>query len=85
MGAVAGARPAREGRYGRIVAATLIYAIYFSLVGVGESWLSHNVVSPWVGLWWVHGVFLLFSLGLLLHHYVGSPGFQRLWWRARAS
>ncbi|MFZ1828967.1 MAG: LPS export ABC transporter permease LptF [Candidatus Competibacteraceae bacterium] len=75
----------REGRYGRIVAATLIYAIYFSLVGVGESWLSHNVVSPWVGLWWVHGVFLLFSLGLLLHHYAGSPGFQRLWWRARAS
>jgi hypothetical protein len=55
----------REGRYGRIVAAALIYAIYFSLVGVGESWLSHGVVSAWVGLWWVHGLFLLFGLGLI--------------------
>ncbi|MDQ5910565.1 MAG: Lipopolysaccharide export system permease protein LptF [Pseudomonadota bacterium] len=69
----------REGRYGRIVAAILIYAIYFNLVGIGESWLSQGVVSSWVGLWWVHGLFLLFGLGLLLHHYAGSPGFQRLW------
>lgn len=73
----------REGRYGRIVAAALIYAIYFNLVGVGESWLSHGVVSAWVGLWWVHGLFLLFSLGLLLHYYVGSRGLQRLWRLAR--
>lgn len=73
----------REGRYGRIVAATLIYAVYFNLVGVGESWLSHGVVSAWVGLWWVHGLFLLFSLGLLLHYYVGSHGLQQLWRLAR--
>jgi lipopolysaccharide export system permease protein len=73
----------REGRYGRIVAAALIYAIYFNLIGVGESWLSHGVVSAWVGLWWVHGLFLLFSLGLLLYDYAGSPGFQRLWRLAR--
>ncbi|HAS51293.1 MAG TPA: LPS export ABC transporter permease LptF [Gammaproteobacteria bacterium] len=73
----------REGRYGRIVAAILVYAIYFNLVGVGESWLSQGVVSSGVGLWWVHGLFLLFGLGLLLHDYAGSPGFQRLWRRVR--
>ncbi len=74
----------REGRYGRIVAATLVYAIYFNLVGVGESWLSHRVVSPWVGLWWVHGLFLLLSLGLLLYHRTTGPslqGLKRLAWR----
>jgi len=64
----------REGRYGRIVAGVLIYAINFNLVGVGESWLSHGLVGAGLGLWWVHGVFLLVGLGLLLHHYAGSRG-----------
>ena len=41
---LARARP-REGRYGRIVAALLIYAINFNLIGVGESWLSHGIVG----------------------------------------
>ncbi len=60
-----------------------IYAIYFNLIGVGESWLSRGGVSVEVGLWWVHGLFLLFGLGLLLYYYAGSPGFQRLWRLAR--
>lgn len=67
---LARARP-RQGRYGRIIAAALIYAIYFNLVGVGESWLSHGAVTAALGLWWVHGLFLLFGVGLLLHHYAG--------------
>lgn len=62
----------REGRHGRIVAAVLLYAVYFNLIGVGESWLSHGAVDPAVGLWWVHGLFLLFGAGLLLHHHAGD-------------
>lgn len=78
----------REGRYGRIVAGVLIYAINFNLVGVGESWLSHGIVGAGLGLWWVHGVFLLFGIGLLLHHYAGGRGLRLLkpasWRAARA-
>lgn len=66
----------REGRYGRIVAAVLIQAIYFNLVGVGESWLIHSVVDARLGLWWVHGLFVLFGLGLLLRYYADSQGFR---------
>ncbi|MBL8250773.1 MAG: LptF/LptG family permease, partial [Candidatus Competibacter sp.] len=62
---IARAKP-REGRYGRIVAAVLIYAVNFNLIGVGESWLSHGVISPEFGLWWVHALFLCFGFGLLL-------------------
>jgi len=76
---LARARP-REGRYGRIIAAVLIYAIDFNLVGVGRSWLSHGVVGPEVGLWWVHGLFVLFGGGLLLHYYSGTG---RRWWLSR--
>ena len=68
----------REGRYGRIVAAVLIYAIYFNLIGVGESWLSRGVVSAKVGLWWAHGLFLLFGLGLWFYHSAGGPGLRRI-------
>lgn len=80
---LARARP-REGRYGRIVAAVLIQAIYFNLIGAGESWLSHGVVGIGLGLWWVHGLFLLFGLGLLLHYFAGSRGvrlFHPATWR----
>jgi len=76
---LARARP-REGRYGRIVAAVLLYAVYFNLVGVAESWLSHGMVGATVGLWWVHGLFLLLGAGLLLQYYTGSRSlrlFQR--------
>ena len=74
---LARARP-RDGRYGRIVAALLIYAINFNLIGVGESWLSHGVVGGRVGLWWVHGLFLLFGAGLLLHYYAAGHGIRLL-------
>ena len=68
----------KEGRYGRIVAAVLIYAVNFNLVGVGESWLSHSVVDARLGLWWVHGIFLLFGLGLWFYHQVGVHILRRL-------
>ena len=56
---VAHANP-REGRYGRVVAAILIYLIYTNLMGIGEAWLKHETVPALLGLWWVHA-----SLGLL--------------------
>lgn len=61
----------REGFYGRIIAAALLYAIYFNLIGIGESWLSRGAVDANLGLWWVHGLFLWFGIGLLLYHYAG--------------
>ncbi|MBK8535040.1 MAG: LPS export ABC transporter permease LptF [Candidatus Competibacteraceae bacterium] len=74
----------REGRYGRTVAAVLIYAVNFNLVGVGESWLNHGVVGATLGLWWVHGLFLLFSLGLLLHDSFDVRSLRWLFQRAVA-
>lgn len=67
----------REGRYGRIVAAVLIYTVYFNLVGVGESWLSRGVFGANIGLWWVHGLFLLLGLGLWWYHSLDRPRLRR--------
>lgn len=66
----------RQGRYGRVVAAVLLYAVNFNLIGIGESWLSHGTVGAALGLWWVHGLFLLLGVGLLLQHHFGGLGFR---------
>ena len=52
----------REGRYGRMVVALLIYTIYVNLLGVGEAWLERERIWPELGLWWVHGLILLLTL-----------------------
>ncbi len=62
----------REGRYSRIVIAVLIYAINFNLAGIGESWLNQGVISGIIGLWWVHMIFVIFGILLLLYNHVNS-------------
>lgn len=57
---LANAKP-REGRYGRIVAAVLIYTIYINLLGVGQTWLERGIVPQPLGLWWIHAALLLFG------------------------
>jgi lipopolysaccharide export system permease protein len=40
----------RQGRYARILAAIVIYAVYFNLLDVGRTWVESGT-SP--GIWWV--------------------------------
>ncbi|MEO0972600.1 MAG: LptF/LptG family permease, partial [Pseudomonadota bacterium] len=48
----------RQGRYGTFVAALLIYVLYSNLLATGRSALAQGDVPAWVGLWWVHGLFI---------------------------
>ena len=59
----------REGRYGRVVAAILVYVIYVNLMGVGEVWLIRETVWPTLGLWWVHCLIGALILGLWIYQY----------------
>ena len=61
---LARSRP-REGRYGRITIGLLVFIIYFNLLSASKAWTEEGAVSPTVGLWWVHGCVLLFTLLLL--------------------
>jgi lipopolysaccharide export system permease protein len=65
---LAHARP-REGRYGRVVGAVLIYTIYVNLLKVGEAWLATGKVWPVLGLWWVHGLLALVGVGFWVYRY----------------
>ena len=61
---LARSRP-REGRYGRIAIGLLVFIIYFNLLSAAKAWTEEATIAPELGLWWVHGCVVLFTLGLL--------------------
>ena len=55
----------RSGRYGRLAVGLLVFIIYFNLLSAAKAWVEKGELDPAVGLWWVHGLFLLAALMLL--------------------
>ena len=56
----------REGRYARVAVAILLYFVYANLLSATQVWIEKGRLSPEVGTWWVHALFL--AGGLLLIH-----------------
>jgi lipopolysaccharide export system permease protein len=57
----------RQGRYSGLATAILIYVIYNNLLGASKVWLEKESIPVWLGLWWVHLVFIGYGLFLLQH------------------
>jgi lipopolysaccharide export system permease protein len=55
----------RQGRYGRMGYAIVLYFIYSNLIGVARVWLEKGKTGPWVGVWWVHLLVVALALWLL--------------------
>ena len=51
----------REGRGIRIVLGILVYLLYGNLLYLCRSWMTDGVLPTYIGMWWVHMVFLLIS------------------------
>jgi len=58
----------RKGRFSKMGPAILIYILYSNLLIVGSSWLEKGTIPGWLGLWWVHSIFILLGLVLLMKH-----------------
>jgi len=43
----------RQGRYGRLVLAVLLFVLYYNLLGTAKVWVGNGVLPPAIGLWWV--------------------------------
>lgn len=54
----------RRGKFGKVVSAILIFAVYYNLTVVAKNWIEKAIVSPIPGIWWVP--VLLGALVLLL-------------------
>jgi lipopolysaccharide export system permease protein len=51
----------REGRGVRTVLGILIYLLYGNLLYLCRSWVTAGVLPTFIGLWWVHAVFLIIA------------------------
>ncbi len=60
----------RHGRFARLFAALLVYALYYNLLTLAKTWLDQGKVAPLPGLWWAHVIPALLLLALLLQPYV---------------
>lgn len=60
----------RQGRYSKLIPAALLYASYFVALQFCRDLIAEGELSPVIGLWWIHGLFLL--IGFLLYRSGGT-------------
>ena len=60
----------REGRYGRLIPAVILYAAYFFLLQFARDAVSDGELDPRVGLWPVHMFFIM--IGGALYYFLIS-------------
>lgn len=56
----------RQGRYGKIGLSILVFIVYLNMLGLTRSALENGSVPMWINFWWVHGLFILLTIVLLL-------------------
>jgi lipopolysaccharide export system permease protein len=56
----------RQSRYTRLAMAIVLYMVLSNLLSVARTWLQEGQVAPWVGLWWVHIIAVIFAIMLIL-------------------
>jgi len=52
----------RRGRYASVFVAIIAYFVYSNLLGVADAMLKRGRVPAELGLWWVHGLFLVLGV-----------------------
>jgi lipopolysaccharide export system permease protein len=59
----------RQGRYGKLAVAVVIYGLYANFLIVGKSWLAKGMMPTWGGLWWAHILLLIIAVILITRQY----------------
>ena len=55
----------RQDRFARFLPAIVIYIIYYNLFTISRRWVAAGVIPSYLGVWWVHGLFLCVALVLI--------------------
>lgn len=58
----------RKGRYITLLPAIFVYVIYIQLMFIARYWVERGIMPISIGMWWVHGIFILFIITMLLLH-----------------
>ena len=57
----------KQGRYGKMALAILLYIAYSNLLVVAMNWVKKGLVTPLIGMWWVHILFLFLFIILFAY------------------
>jgi lipopolysaccharide export system permease protein len=64
----------RGGRSSNMIFALLAYMVYYNTMSIAQAWVVQGRMSPWLGIWPVHLIFLTLALMLLFRRqWVFSP------------
>ena len=74
----------RSGRSANLMMALLIYIIYNNLLSITQACLAQGKLSPIIGLWPVHILFLLLTLYFFYRRIFQAPLLSGLWRRLKA-
>jgi len=55
----------RQGRFARLVPAAMVFGLYFMLLQVSRDALEDGTLPAFIGLWWVHAIFLAAGIRLM--------------------
>lgn len=58
----------RQGRFGKIGYAFLVYLVYLNLMAFSRSQIEAGVIPMVINFWWVHFIFILLTISLLIKH-----------------
>jgi lipopolysaccharide export system permease protein len=68
----------RQGRFARLVPAALLYGLYFMLLQVSRDAVEDGSLSPVIGMWWVHLIFVGAGLALMWRDRARKPALARM-------
>lgn len=70
----------RQGMFAKMFPAILLYLGYYILLVAGRKALQSGAAPSWLGLWWVHGLGLLWGGGLIINgRELGARIKARIW------
>ncbi len=67
----------RQGKFAQFLPAVLIYIFYANMMFVGRSWVQSGEISPYIGIWWIHGA--LFFLGITVTFF--RSAWRNVFWK----
>jgi lipopolysaccharide export system permease protein len=66
--------PRKEKGDKKIFAAALVFAIYYILTGLAQTWVEQGTVGKLPGVWWLYALMLILALGSL----TSASGWKRI-------
>jgi lipopolysaccharide export system permease protein len=74
----------REGRYGRLFSAVLVYVIYNNLIGSTYKLVSNGELVSWLGMWWLPVLLLATAAAFAAWQSRGQIDWQSLFGKSDA-